>query len=235
MLFFACEPPHSGGHHTRSHCIYSKGPLPYSGLCDPEYGQWTQLGTLNDPALTIVRAVIQVTFFYFCCQMDCRVSWYTSSLLRKGVCYCPVSSAPYHVDVSCWSTFSELPSFVVPGYKEYTPWKLPQKKNISVESRSRVTFYLLFWTFYKVKAKWSTTKLESSKEVPSHIHAPFPWRTACGLQWAQNTGKGRSLNRSSYQCLCSPPYTILFSLKCFWVCVTCHLPLRMGSCWKKWW
>lgn len=30
------------------------------------------------------------------------------------------------------------------------------------------------------------------------------------------------------------PYTILFSLKCFWVCDTCHVPLRMGSCWKKW-
>lgn len=101
-----------------------------------------------------------------------------SSLLREGVCYCPVWSAPYLVDVSWWSTFSELPSFLVPGYEEYTTWKLSQKKNISEENRRRVTFSLLFWTFYKVKAKWSTTKLESSKEVPStHLHG----RTHCHM------------------------------------------------------
>lgn len=148
MLFFACEPPRSGGHHTRSRCICSEGPLPYNGLCVPGCGQ---LGTLNDSASTVVRAVSQVTFSYFCCQMDCRVSWCTSSLFRKGV-YSPVSSAPDHMDVSWLSTFSELPSFLVPRYEEYTTWKLPQKKNISEENRSRVTFSLLFWMFYKVKA-----------------------------------------------------------------------------------
>lgn len=134
MLFFTYEPSHSGGHHTRSHCICSKGPLQYNGLCDPECGQWTQLGTLNDSALTIVRAVSQVTAFYFYCQMDCRGSWCTSSLFRNGVCYCPVSSAPDHVDVGWWSTFSELPSFLVPRYEEYTTCKLPRKKNISEEN-----------------------------------------------------------------------------------------------------
>lgn len=30
-------------------------------------------------------------------------------------------------------------------------------------------------------------------------------------------------------------YAVLFSLKCFGVCDTCHLPLQMGSLRKKWW
>lgn len=116
--------------------------------------QWAlcpRVWSVRHSASTVVRAVSQVTFSYFYCQMDCRVSWCTSSLFRKGV-YSPVSSALDHMDVSWLSTFSELPSFLVPRYEEYTTWKLPQKKNISEENRSRVTFSLLFWMFYKVKA-----------------------------------------------------------------------------------
>lgn len=112
--------------------------------------------------------------------------------VQKGCLFsCFICSWPH--DVSWLSTFSELPSFLAPGYEEYTTWKLPHKKNISEENRSRVTFSLLFWMFYKVKAKWSTTKLESLKEVPStqlhgRTHCHMPQRAGETSRWMSSNG-----------------------------------------------
>lgn len=119
------------GHTVFTPRVHSK----YNGLCDPECGQWTQLCTPNDSALTIVRAVSQVTFFYFYCQMDCRASWCTSSLFRNGVWYCPVSSAPDHPNVSWWSWCSTL-------YLSYPPSWYPGMRNIPLENSHRGKTFL---------------------------------------------------------------------------------------------
>lgn len=171
MLFFACEPPYSRVHHTRSHCIYSKGPLQCNRLWWPRAWSLDTAGHSEWLCFNNSKSGQSGHLYLFLLSGGCP-----SNLFRNGVCCYPVSSAPDHMDVSWLSTFFELRSFLVPVYEEYTTWKLPQKKNISEENRSRVAFFLLFWMFYKVKPKLSTTRLESSKEVPNaHLYG----RTHC--------------------------------------------------------
>lgn len=167
MLFFACEPPYSGVHHTRSHCIYSEGPLQYNRLWWPrawsldtaEHSEWFCFNNSKSSQ--------SGHLFLLLLSDGC-----TSSLFRNGVCYYPVSSAADHMDVSWLSTFFELCSFLVPGYEEYTTWKLPQKKNISEENRSRVTF---FFTVLNVPQGQSKMINHQAWELKRSAKCTFMW------------------------------------------------------------
>lgn len=174
MLFFACEPPYSRVHHTRSHCIYSKGPLQCNRLWWPRARSLDTAGHSEWLCFNNSKSGQSGHLFLFLLSGGCP-----SSLFRIGVCCYPVSSPPDHVDVSWLSTFFELRSFLVPAYEKYTTWKLPQKKTISEEKRSRVTFFYCFECSTRSNQNYQPPGLRVQKKCQMHIYMVELIVTAC--------------------------------------------------------
>lgn len=87
---------------------------------------------------------------------------------QNGVCYCPVSSAPDHMDVSWLSTFSKLPS----------SWYLGMR-NIPLESSHRRKTFLrkieVEWHFLYSFERFTRGKQREAQDFKRSAKYTFTW------------------------------------------------------------